>query len=119
MTAVPNQVISLFNNEKQNGTDRLDRSYSLAGTLTLSGASMTNWLEIAASIFIWMAISYAVLYLSAATVALAMMRRHPYVVLFVIPLLAMCIIGPVTIGLVTSLVLAFTLSSSDKEIIDY
>ncbi|PIO70705.1 IPT/TIG domain protein [Teladorsagia circumcincta] len=49
---------------------------------------MTDWLEIATSIFLWMAISYAVLYLSAAFVALMMMRRHPYVILFVIPLLA-------------------------------
>ncbi|KAK6727694.1 hypothetical protein RB195_005402 [Necator americanus] len=110
------QIISLFMNENANDTDRPNRAYTILGALTLSGAYMTDWLEIAASIFLWMAISYAVLYLGAALVALLMMRRHPYVVLFVLPLLAMCVIGPVTVGVLTSLVLAYTLSSSDKEI---
>lgn len=53
---------------------------------------MTDWLEIAASIFLWMAISYTVLYLGASLVALLMMRRHPYVVLFVLPLLGGCLV---------------------------
>ncbi|XGW21080.1 hypothetical protein V3C99_004218 [Haemonchus contortus] len=115
-TPSPSQVISLFGDENQNDPGRSDRSYTLLGALTLNGAYMIDWLEIATSIFVWMAISYTVLYLSASFVALMMMRRHPYVVLFVIPLLAMCVIGPVTVGVATSLVLAYTLSASDKEI---
>ncbi|KAJ1373755.1 hypothetical protein KIN20_036254 [Parelaphostrongylus tenuis] len=110
------QIISLFIDHRRNVTDRLNRSYSLLGALALSGSYMTGWFEIAASILLWMAISNIVLYLGAALIALLMMRRHPYVVLFVIPLLAMCVIGPVTVGLTTSAVLAYALSASDKEI---
>ncbi|KJH46682.1 hypothetical protein DICVIV_07246 [Dictyocaulus viviparus] len=113
MSMPHSKIISLFNNGRSNSTDR---SYSLFGAFALSGSYMTDWLEISASILLWMAISNTILYLGAALIALLMMRRHPYVVLFVIPLIAMCVIGPVTVGVTTSLALAFVLSSSDKEI---
>lgn len=87
MSPSQSQIISLFIDDRRNGTDRLNRSYSLLGALALSGSYMTGWFEIATSILLWMAISNTVLYLGAALIALLMMRRHPYVVLFVIPLL--------------------------------
>ncbi|CAJ0593324.1 unnamed protein product [Cylicocyclus nassatus] len=112
----PSQIFSLFGDDAENYTHGVDRAYSLLGAMTLSGPYMTDWFAIATSIFLWMAVSYGVLYLGAALVALLMMRRHPYVVLFVIPLLAMCVIGPATVGVLTSMVLAYTLSASDKDI---
>ncbi|VDM56334.1 unnamed protein product [Angiostrongylus costaricensis] len=110
------QIISSTFEQNCLYVDRFSSSYSLLGALALSGSYMTDWLEIAASILLWMAISNTVLYLGAALVALLMMRRHPYVILFIHPLAAMCVIGPVTVGLTTSLVLAYALSASDKEI---
>uniref|UniRef100_A0A1I7WFX6 LSM14 domain-containing protein n=1 Tax=Heterorhabditis bacteriophora TaxID=37862 RepID=A0A1I7WFX6_HETBA len=97
-------------------------NYTVVGALLLSGNYMTDWWEMAFSIFIWMAISYSVLYIGAVIVAFLMMRKHPYVFLVFIPMLehvfflAMCVLGPATIGAVTSMSLAFTLSSSDKEV---
>ncbi|CAD6198896.1 unnamed protein product [Caenorhabditis auriculariae] len=109
------QRLSLF--EDRNATyDASESPYTLAGALMLSGKLMTDWWEISLSIFLWMSLSFTVIYLGATFLSLFTMRKHPYVCFFVLPLLGMIIVGPMLLGAPTSMVMAFAMSASKNAV---
>lgn len=71
------------------GLNECFRPYTVLGALLLDRTPLGDWWEITLSIFLWMAISYAFVYLGGALVAALMMRRHPYFLLVSIPMIGM------------------------------
>jgi len=68
------------------------------------------------SIFTWMAVSYAVVHLVAFLVALISLRHHPWAVLLSSPFLVMAVIGPLTLGALTSGSIALPFAIAGKSI---
>ncbi|CAJ0930519.1 unnamed protein product, partial [Mesorhabditis belari] len=105
--------ISLFENVK-NPTKWIYNVYDVLSVNT--DVQIEEWQHIFFSILIWMTISYLVAYLTAILIATIMLRKHPFVVCIVLPMSLMCVVGPVTMGAVTSASIAFALSSANKPV---
>ncbi|MFH4983026.1 hypothetical protein AB6A40_009735 [Gnathostoma spinigerum] len=97
-----------------NGTVRVD--FSLWKVLTLRHHEMTQFWEMWLGITAWMAVSYITIHLTAALVAMIMLRKHSWMVMIVLPMIAVAFIYPATIGALTSASIALTFSSADKAI---
>lgn len=91
-------------------------SFSLWEVLTLDGEDMVLFWEMWLGITVWMAVSYAFVYFLAAAVSTIMLRKHPWMLVVTIPMLAMSVIGPATFGALTSATIALTFSSAEKAI---
>ncbi|PAV67693.1 hypothetical protein WR25_04212 [Diploscapter pachys] len=101
--------LSLFSNETTS------ESFEFANLFTFEESSY-GWFNISLAIFTWMALSYVMVYLCASLVCLVMTRKHPYSILLVLALLSMCLIGPLALGLTTSMILGFALSSTESPV---
>ncbi|VDM39594.1 unnamed protein product [Toxocara canis] len=91
-------------------------SFSLWEVLTLESEDMVSFWEMWLGITVWMTVSYAFVYFLAAAVSTLMLRKHPWMLAITIPMLAMSVICPATLGALTSATIALTFSSADKAI---
>ncbi|TKR92780.1 hypothetical protein L596_007360 [Steinernema carpocapsae] len=91
-------------------------NYSLWSVLTLSGDKMNVFWEIWLSILIWMLISYTFVHLMAGVLSLIMLRRHSWMPFLTMPFLVMFLVGPVTLGAITSATIALTYTTASSVI---
>ncbi|VDN01104.1 unnamed protein product [Thelazia callipaeda] len=91
-------------------------SYSLWRVLTLDGEDISSFWEMFLGITLWMFISYIVVYVTAALISMTMLRNHPWMLIYAASMFGMAILGPATVGALTSASIALMFSSADKAI---
>ncbi|CAI4224310.1 unnamed protein product [Auanema sp. JU1783] len=96
-----------------------DEGFTLTSVFHLHNTYFHDWWEITVFIFIWMALSYNLLFLGAALTASIFLRRHTSMLLFVTPLLVLCVVGPLALSTITSMSLAFALSAASQPVSAY
>ncbi|KAF8366356.1 hypothetical protein PRIPAC_84185, partial [Pristionchus pacificus] len=104
--------------------------FTLQGVFLMNGKYMSSFWELFVSvhspthrtlmaqlaILAWMALTYITVHVIAATVAVLKLRNHPYGFFIALPLLLMCVVGPATVGAITSAALAWALQTGGKEV---
>uniref|UniRef100_A0A8R1TL66 Transmembrane protein 170A n=1 Tax=Onchocerca volvulus TaxID=6282 RepID=A0A8R1TL66_ONCVO len=91
-------------------------NYSLWKVLTLSGEDISSFWEMFLGITIWMVISYVFVYIIVALISMIMLRNHPWMFIYAASIFGMAILGPATVGALTSASIALMFSSADKAI---
>ncbi|KAI6230411.1 hypothetical protein M3Y99_01059900 [Aphelenchoides fujianensis] len=84
--------------------------------LTLSENNVQGFWQMWFSIFAWMAASYIFIHLVAFLVSIVKLRHHPWVAYLSSPFIVMIILGPTTMGALTSASLALTFAMAQKSI---
>ncbi|GMR54336.1 hypothetical protein PMAYCL1PPCAC_24531 [Pristionchus mayeri] len=103
---------SLFPKQDNATTD----VFSLPGVFLMNGKYMSTFWELFLAILAWMALTYIIVHVIAATVAVLKLRNHPYGFFIALPLLLMCVVGPATVGALTSAALAWALETGGKAV---
>ncbi|KAL3997666.1 putative transmembrane protein 170 family protein [Acanthocheilonema viteae] len=91
-------------------------NYSLWKVLTLSGEDVSSFWEMFLGITVWMVISYVFVYIIVALISMIMLRNHPWMCIYATSIIGMAILGPATVGALTSASIALMFSSADKAI---
>ncbi|KAK6105545.1 T-cell receptor beta chain ANA 11, putative [Brugia malayi] len=91
-------------------------NYSLWKVLTLSGEDISSFWEMFLGITLWMVISYAFVYIIVALISMIMLRNHPWMFIYAASIFGMAILGPATVGALTSASIALMFTSADKAI---
>ncbi|KAI1714290.1 putative transmembrane protein domain-containing protein [Ditylenchus destructor] len=94
----------------------LGSNFSISDVLALKNYSLVSFWQQFSAIFIWMAVSYVVAHLIAFSIAVTMLRHHQWVLYISCPFLVMSVLGPTTLGALTSASIALTFAMANKAI---
>ncbi|CAD5207428.1 unnamed protein product [Bursaphelenchus okinawaensis] len=97
-------------------TQTVNPDYDMWSVLSLQENNVNGFWQLWLSIFIWMAVSYIFVHAIAFLVAVISLRYHPWVFFISFPFLLMMLLGPTTVGALTSASIALTFSMAQKSI---